>query len=148
MSSNDEPRQRPRRDFLSLAVGGSAAALTVAMGYPVARFVEPRTSPAKGTALIGKLAEFPPGTSKTVLVDESPVLVIRATDGKFRAFSALCTHLQCVVAYAPERNQIECPCHRGLYSIDGQNIAGPPPRPLDEWLVTVNEGSIIVSAEG
>lgn len=145
MSSNDEPKNPPRRDFLNVAVGGSAAAFAVAVGYPVGRFVEPRTSPESGTASVGKLDEFPPGTSKTVLVDERPVLVIRTADGQFRAFSALCTHLQCVVAYAPERNQIECPCHKGLYSIEGQNIAGPPPRPLDEMMVTVNDGSVVVS---
>ncbi len=146
--SNDEPKGPPRRDFLGIAVGGSAAVFAVAAAYPVARFIEPGTRPRPGPAVVGKLIEFPPGTVRSVMVDDRPALVVRAQDGSFRAFSAICTHLQCVVGYSPERNQIECPCHRGVYSMDGLNIGGPPPRPLEELQVTVNEGTIIVSAVG
>ena len=145
MGSNDEPEEVPRRDFLGMAVGGSAAAFAVAGGYPFLRFVDPPAQQPSGPVNIGKLEEFPVGSARTVIVDERPVLVIRTGDG-FRAFSALCTHLQCVVAYSAERNQIECPCHRGVYSMDGRNIGGPPPRPLQELSVTVNTGSVIVSA--
>ena len=143
-----EPAARPRRDVLGIALGGSVAAFAVALGYPVVRFVEPRARPQAGTATVGKVEEFPVGQAKIVLVSERPVLLIRTTDGQFRAFSAVCTHLQCIVNYVPERNQIECPCHQGVYSIDGQNISGPPPRPLEEMLVTVNEGTVIVSMVG
>jgi Rieske Fe-S protein len=144
-ASGGTPAPSPRRDFLSIAVGGSMAAFAVAVGYPVARFIEPHARPPSGTATVGKIEDFPIGQAKIVLVAERPVLVIRTTDGQFRAFSAVCSHLQCVVNYVPERNQIECPCHQGIYSIDGQNISGPPPRPLEEMVVTVNEGSVIVS---
>jgi Rieske Fe-S protein len=143
--SEDEPKNPPRRSFLNVAVGGSAAAFAIAVGYPVERFVETRARPPAGPTVVGKLEEFPPGAAKTVIVDERPVLVIRGADGQFKAFSAVCTHLQCVVAYSPEHNQIECPCHRGVYSVDGQNIAGPPPRPLDELVVSVSDGAVIVS---
>ena len=146
MASNDEPKRVPRRDLLGVAVGGSAAAFAVAVGYPVARFIEPPAHPSGGPAVVGKLEEFPVDGAKMVTVDERPVLVLRSSSGELRAFSALCTHLQCVVSYSAERRQIECPCHRGVYSLDGQNIEGPPPRPLDELAVTVNEGSVIVSA--
>ena len=148
MASDDEPKQLPRRDFLNIAVGGSGAAFAVAVGSAVARFVEPPAQPSTGQAVVGKLEDFPIGAVKTVIVEERPVLVFRAADGQFRAFSALCTHLQCVVHYVPERTQIECPCHGGIYSLDGVNIAGPPPRPLTELAVTVNDGTVIVSTIG
>lgn len=148
MSSNDEAKRPPRRDFLSLAVGGSAAAFAVAVGYPVARFVEAPARASGGPTIVGKLEDFPVSSAKTVLVAERPVLVIRGADGQLRAFSALCTHLQCVVGYSPERNQIECPCHQGVYSVDGQNISGPPPRPLEELAVSVNDGAVVVSLVG
>jgi len=149
MSSNEEPKRPPsreRRDFLSIAVGGSAAAFAVAVGYPVARFIQPPARASAGPAIVGKLEEFPAGSAKTVLINEKPVLVIRTTEGEFRAFSALCTHLQCVVGYSAERNRIECPCHQGVYSVEGLNISGPPPRPLEELPVSINEGTVIVSA--
>ena len=145
MSSSDEPKRPARRDFLGLAVGGSAAAFAVAVGYQVARFAEPPARGTPGPVIAGKVEEFSVGAAKTVMLGDRPVLVLRGADGELRAFSALCTHLQCVVGYSAERNQIECPCHRGVYSVDGRNIAGPPPRPLDELVVHVSEGAVIVS---
>ena len=144
----DDDRKNQRRDFLGMALGGTAAALAVAVVYPLGRFIEPTARPPSGPTTIGKIEEFAPGTSKTVLVGDHSVLVIRTADGEFRAFSALCTHLQCVVGYSPERNRIECPCHQGVYSVDGQNVSGPPPRPLDEYAVTINDGAVIVSMAG
>jgi len=144
----NEPKNPPRRDFLGIAIGGTAAAFAAAVVYPLGRFIEPSSRPPSGPTTIGRVEDFAPGTSKTVLVQDRPLLVIRTADGEFRAFSALCTHLQCVVGYSPERNRIECPCHQGVYSIDGQNLSGPPPRPLDEYAITINDGAVIVSVSG
>lgn len=146
--SDEDPKKAPRRDFLSVALGGTAAAFAAAVVYPLGRYIQPLSRPPSGPTSIGKLEEYPPGSAKTVVVQDHPVLVIRTADGEFRAFSALCTHLQCIVAFSAERNRIECPCHQGVYSIDGQNISGPPPRPLDEYVVTINEGAVIVSIAG
>lgn len=147
MSANDDRKEVPRRDFLNVAVGGSAAALAVAGTYPVVRYLEPPPGAATGPVSVGELEKFPIGTVHTVVVDERPVFIIRTTD-EVRAFSAVCTHLQCVVAYVSERGQFECPCHGGIYSIDGRNLAGPPPRPLDELTVTIAEGMVLVSPAG
>ncbi len=144
MASGDDSEKVPRRDVLNVAVGGTAAAFGLAVGYPVVRFVDPPARPRVGSAAVGKLEEFPIGGARVVTVNERPVIVLRSRDG-LRAFSALCTHLQCVVAYSAERKQIECPCHRGVYALDGQNLAGPPPRPLEELAVTANDGAVVVS---
>jgi cytochrome b6-f complex iron-sulfur subunit len=143
--SDEDPRGQRRRDFVSIAVQGSAVAFAGAMGYPAARFVQPEERPHRGPAIVGKIEAFPPGSVKTVLFNDRPVLVIRSADGRLRAFSAICTHLQCIVGYVAERNQIECPCHRGVYTMDGENVSGPPPRRLGELPVTVNEGSVVLS---
>ena len=144
MSDSDGSKNIRRRDFLDVAIGGSATALTLAAGYPAARFIEPPAGRTSGSAVVGKLDELPVGTAKTVLVDERPVLIVRTVDGEVRAFSALCPHLQCVVGYSAEHNRIECPCHGGVFSVDGRNVAGPPTRPLDELKVSLNEGLIVV----
>jgi len=44
--------------------------------------------------------------------------------------SNVCTHMQCDVHWDINLEQFLCPCHGGLYSIDGTNIGGPPPWPL------------------
>lgn len=147
MAANDDNGGVPRRGFLNLAVGGSAAAFAVAGTYPVVRYLEPPAEHGRGARPVGKLEEFPVGSVRSVLVDDRPVLVIRTAD-EVRAFSALCSHLQCVVAYSTERKQIECPCHGGVYALDGRNLEGPPPRPLDELTVTIDEGVVHVSTAG
>ncbi len=74
--SEDEPRSPKRRDFLNIAVGGSAAAFSVAVGYPAARFIQPRAHAGAGPTNVGKLEEIPLGGAKTVLFNERPVIVV------------------------------------------------------------------------
>ena len=54
-------------------------------------------------------------------------------DGEPRAFNAVCTHLQCTVEYRAASQDIFCNCHNGVYDLNGRNIAGPPPRPLEVY---------------
>jgi len=93
---------------------------------------------------LGKIEEFPRSSAKHVELGGRPVLVVRKPSGEFSGLSAVCTHLDCIVSYSKEHNRIECPCHRGIYDLDGANVSGPPPRPLDRVLVTVRAGHVIV----
>ena len=68
--------------------------------------------------------------------------------GDFRAFSAVCTHLDCIVQYRKDLKQIWCACHNGHYDLRGVNIAGPPPRPLEEFNVNIVMDEIIISRPG
>ncbi|MBI2884427.1 MAG: Rieske 2Fe-2S domain-containing protein, partial [Candidatus Methylomirabilis oxyfera] len=61
-----------------------------------------------------------------------------------RAFSAVCTHLQCTVQYREDRQDIWCACHNGVYDLNGKNISGPPPRPLEALKLNVRGDQIIV----
>jgi len=60
------------------------------------------------------------------------------------ALSDECTHLKCTVDYLPERQVIFCPCHSAQFSTTGAVLAGPAPRPLDRFAITVQDGQIIV----
>jgi Rieske Fe-S protein len=70
---------------------------------------------------------------KIVSFGADPVIVVRAADGDFRAFAATCTHLSCIVEYRKDKGLIWCNCHNGAFDLKGKNIAGPPPRPLDDY---------------
>jgi Rieske Fe-S protein len=59
------------------------------------------------------------------------------TSGDVRAFNAICTHVDCTVQYRPEKGDIFCNCHNGVYDLNGTNISGPPPRPLEVYKVTL-----------
>jgi nitrite reductase/ring-hydroxylating ferredoxin subunit len=57
---------------------------------------------------------------------ESPCIAIRTPQGGLVAYSQVCTHLSCAVVYDKNENQLVCPCHRGIFSVDqGAPVAGP-----------------------
>jgi cytochrome b6-f complex iron-sulfur subunit len=146
MSTDDDASgSPPRRDFLGVAIAGATVALGAATAYPVVRFLDFREQHSADRVEVGRAEDFPSGTSKTVLFGERPALVIRLANGEFRAFVALCSHLQCVVAYSAEHNRIECPCHRGVYGVDGKVVSGPPPRALQELKVETRDGVVVVT---
>lgn len=63
--------------------------------------------------------------------------------GEVRAYSAVCTHLGCVVKWQPAGRQTWfCACHNGRYDRDGEVVGGPPPRPLPRLPVTVRDGQV------
>ena len=66
------------------------------------------------------------------------------------AFSATCTHLDCIVEYRPGVKKIWCNCHDGQYDLNGRNVGGPPPRPLTPYTVNLvskgaGPGTLVVS---
>jgi cytochrome b6-f complex iron-sulfur subunit len=87
---------------------------------------------------------------KIVRFGAEPVILVKAADNDFRAFSATCTHLDCIVGFQKEQTRIYCNCHGGCYDLQGRNVSGPPPRPLTPYKVNVvakgsEPGLIVVS---
>jgi len=60
------------------------------------------------------------------------------------AFSAVCSHLGCIVDWDSKNEQFLCPCHGGKYDINGNVAGGPPPAPLTRLPVENWEGKIFV----
>jgi len=73
------------------------------------------------------------------------VLLIRVSESEWRAFGATCTHLDCTVQYRSESQQIWCACHNGFYDLNGRVVAGPPPRPLEEYVVRVRGEEVVIA---
>ena len=65
-------------------------------------------------------------------------------DKGFVALSKVCTHLGCLVEYDSAKKRLLCPCHAGIYSLDGNVISGPPPKPLHKYPVKVQGEEIVV----
>ncbi|MDT9696158.1 Rieske (2Fe-2S) protein [Streptomyces sp. P17] len=77
----------------------------------------------------------------TIFKDEK-VVVTQPEEGEFKAFSAICTHQQCVVANV-EGGTINCTCHGSRFSITDGAVENPPAtRPLPEEKITVEGNSI------
>ena len=71
------------------------------------------------------------------------VFIVSSPEGP-TVFSAVCSHLGCLVNYHKEKNEFVCPCHGGRYDLSGKNIAGPPPAPLTKLPIKVQQGELMV----
>jgi Rieske Fe-S protein len=94
---------------------------------------------------VGALSAIEKESGTIVRFGNKPVILVRTAAGELRAFSATCTHLDCTVQYRKDMGVIWCACHNGRYDLSGRNIAGPPPRPLDEFRVVVQGGEVFLS---
>ncbi len=71
-----------------------------------------------------------PGEGKVVQLKDHKVAAYRDPEGRVIACSAICTHLQCVVAWNPAEKTWDCPCHGSRFHPDGRVISGPAEEPL------------------
>jgi Rieske Fe-S protein len=80
-----------------------------------------------------------------VILKEQNLVVTQPQAGEFQAFSATCTHQNCVVANISD-GKINCTCHGSQFNVaDGSVARGPATRPLTKKNVTVNGDTLTVS---
>lgn len=141
------PQDLTRRRFLDYLLGTSAFATLVAIFYPIIRFMAPPhvVEAMQNSVIAAKLSELPPNSGKIFKFGSKPGLIIRTASGELKAFSAVCTHLDCIVQYRPDTKQIWCACHNGQYNLNGENIGGPPPRPLEAYQVNKRGDDVVVN---
>ena len=130
-----------RRRFLNWFLGTSFGALIASVIYPVIRFITPPHIAEASTqqADAGDASDpiWRQKGFKIVRFGAEAVIVVRVADTDFRAFSATCTHLDCIVGYQSDRQRMFCNCHGGVYDLTGRNVSGPPPRPLTAYKVNL-----------
>ncbi len=138
-----------RRRVVDWFLGTSLGAVAVSALYPAFRFVIPPEVAEAPTnrVLAGQLSGLPPGSGKVFRFGSKPGLLVRTDAGEVRAFSAICTHLNCTVQYRKDLQSIWCACHNGRYDLNGNNISGPPPRPLERYRVDLSGDEIWVSRD-
>ena len=139
--------QTERRGLIRWLLGGGFVISLSSFLYPVFRFLNPPqvSEAAVNQVAAGKVEELKPNSSKIVKFGDNPVLLIRVNPTEWRAFSAVCTHLSCIVQYEPERTRIWCACHNGGHNLQGQVVSGPPPRPLQAYTVHIREDDVVIT---
>ncbi|MGB9464728.1 MAG: Rieske (2Fe-2S) protein [Candidatus Acidiferrum sp.] len=122
-------------------------ASVVSFFYPVLKYLVPPAVPDLGEdeVVAGKVGDLKPNGSKVFRFGSRPALLLLTAEGEYHAVSAVCTHLGCTVQYRSDMSEIWCACHNGTYGLDGRNISGPPPRPLENFQVHVRGSEIVVS---
>jgi nitrite reductase/ring-hydroxylating ferredoxin subunit len=130
------------------ACGAGASSSTPAAGNAA-------TTPAAGGTTPAAPASSAPAASALAATSKIPVgsgmifpgpqvVVTQPTAGDFKAFSAVCTHMGCIVNQI-SNGTIDCPCHGSQYSITtGDVVSGPAPRPLPAKQIKVSGGSIFL----
>ena len=137
-----------RKRFVDWLLGTSAGGFLAAVFYPVVRYIIPPEVPesaVNSVTLAFAADEVPSNTGRIFKFGNRPGLIVKTPGGELRAFSARCTHLDCTVQYREDLEHIWCACHNGHYDLNGTNIAGPPPQPLQAFDVNVRGDQIVVS---
>jgi cytochrome b6-f complex iron-sulfur subunit len=135
-----------RRRVLEVLVGSGVLASLGSVLYPVFKFLlPPRTGELDSDTVAARVDELAANSAKIFRYGQRPGILIRLADGSYRAFSAVCTHLNCTVQYRPRERDVWCACHNGVYNLLGGNVSGPPPRPLEQFEVHVRGKEIVVT---
>lgn len=158
MASEEQDSNVGRRTFLGYVFGAVAGFLTAAMGIPLAGAAILPTLKNRELSWVpvGPVGQFQVGEPKSAQLEitqsdgwiqskeSKGVWVVKKGDNDFTVFNGRCVHLGCAYNWVAARKEFMCPCHGGVYTIEGQVVAGPPPRPLDTLEWRIEGGNLVV----
>jgi cytochrome b6-f complex iron-sulfur subunit len=133
-----------RRKFLGVILGGLGAITAAAVSWPLSRYLAPRSGSENAGKVVIPDKDVSEGEAKFFEFAGSTAVLVRKRGGDLVVFSAVCTHLGCIVQWEKDKQYFLCPCHGGHYSADGDVTAGPPPKPLKKLPFNVVGGNITV----
>lgn len=147
-----------RRHFFRWVIQLSAAVISLGLAVPLAGYV---ISPAlkkraKPWVPVGKVSDLEPTSPKqleyvTTVQDgwrerrmRRGVWAVKREGGGVTVYSPICPHLGCGYNWDASARRFVCPCHGSVFNLNGQVVAGPAPRSLDELPIRIEEGRLLV----
>lgn len=101
---------------------------------------------------IGPIEQFPLGKIISSKVETrlerefrskpKDVYVWRKSQSEVVVYSRSCTDLGCPVKYDTGSECFFCPCHGGIFSKEGERMAGPPKSPLYRYQYRILDGHL------
>jgi cytochrome b6-f complex iron-sulfur subunit len=147
-TSSKDNAPKLRRSFIKWLLGFSIVATLGGVLTPIIGYLWPpaRKSTGQGSRVrVASLAELEAAGGLIVPVEDQPVMLTIGANQETNAFSAICTHLGCVVKWESTGRYIVCPCHDGRFNAQtGAVISGPPPRPLPRLNITIDDDDVYV----
>jgi Rieske Fe-S protein len=140
-----------RRNLLNWFLSTTAGAFLVSVIYPLSRYLIPpevEESTASTVTLAIKPNDVNANSGQIFRFGSQAGILIKDSNGELKAFSAVCTHLACIVQYRSDISHVWCACHNGHFDLNGRNVEGPPPKPLEQFVVNVRADQIVVSKRG
>jgi len=156
MNEPFRPDSMPRRAFHLAAIYALGALIGLALAIPTILYllVPPRSRKQSGWVDAGDVSQLTPDAPVEmsfqqsrvdgwrVLTEKKTAWVVKGTDGNIVAFGPQCTHLGCAYHWDTGVKEFACPCHSSFFSIQGQVLAGPAPRPLDRYVTRVQDNRL------
>jgi len=160
-----ESHHLDRREFVKIVTIALGTIMGVIIGLPLIGYlISPATKVQKKEAWVplGPLESYPVGiptlfsfTRTTVngwekTVNSFGAYVVRYSESEddITVFSNWCTHLSCRVTWQEDEQEYVCPCHDGIFNMEGEVVAGPPPEPLWEYENKVEDGNLFIFVKG
>jgi menaquinol-cytochrome c reductase iron-sulfur subunit len=152
--------QHTRRKFYALLVSSLSGVIAAALAVPAGIYLL-WTRPVKSSGVYVQAAdvtELQVGKPREVTFERTRVdgwrvlkekviaWVVRTDDKNVVAYTPQCTHLGCAYHWEEERDRFVCPCHESLFTISGEVVAGPAPRPLDRYAVRVEDSKLLIGS--
>jgi menaquinol-cytochrome c reductase iron-sulfur subunit len=145
-----------RRAFHLAIVYILGALIGLAMAIPTILYllVPPRPRKLSGWIDAGDVSQLMPGVPVALSFQESRLdgwklttekktaWVVKEPDNKIVAFGPQCTHLACAYHWETPVGKFVCPCHGSEFSIQGKVLAGPAPRPLDQYATKIENNRL------
>ena len=105
----------------------------------------PAGKASAGAQKIAQASKVPPGSAVNFEDRGNPAVLIHLQNGKFVAYSAVCTHQGCTVAY--QNGKLACPCHGSVFdpSKGGAVLYGPAPAPLPQIPIKAQNGGVYLT---
>ncbi len=146
MAQNEN--KQSRRDFIrnTTVVGALIIAIGTFLRHAIVYLLPKKKKKTYHKYLVAKKSEMPINKAKKITLSGKPVYVVRLNEG-YKVFSGVCTHLGCIVRWEEQKGRFYCPCHQGVFSKNGQVLSGPPPRPLDEFEVHLEQNLVFIKVE-
>ncbi len=147
-----------RREVLTILIGGGSIVGGLVVGVPTVIYAFNAigsSSEAPRWRDVGLLDDFPISEMSEGIIQHHPdsvtnkalrrgVYVWRGTENELIVFSRSCTDLGCPVTFDQRSHCFLCPCHGGIFSKNGDRMAGPPDRPLYRYTHRVEAGILQV----
>ena|SRR2546426_250892 len=140
-------RHITRRNFLSEALVAWVFIAVLPFLYAMIRYIIPPNIREKIAEVInaGKYTDIPFNSAKILRFNKKAIILVRTEQDQVKAFSAVCTHLGCIVEFKADQRMFKCNCHGSEFDLTGRNIAGPAPSPLRPYRVELKEDNVLVS---
>ena len=166
---NEKPHQKTigvltttRRKFLKVFTAGLCSIVGIALGIPFIGTLVGKSSALKKKVSMAKVIEVsnlsvgqPSRVNflwqeKDAYIYETVVHSVWAIEHNptnVTVFSPICPHAGCYYNWDSEAHQFHCPCHGSVFSINGEVLGGPAPRPLDNLPHEIKDDKLYVRWE-